>query len=872
MKNLFSFLPAIVLATAGCLSPLHLFAQTGWLRHFSAADTLIGIGTLPDGYAFFAHNATEAYQIRTDLAGATLDSLPLGAVPADLIPAAGGGFFKSFLENGQVRLEKLDGGGALLWEQMLPGTANQISVALAARPDGGCFVVSASVPVASDTAPNIFPKTIVQKIAADGSLDWLRIGDPLFWMSGKRIIEDALALPDGSCLVLSYDTYYSQKAGSRLVQITPDGVFGQGLDFAPAGAYLSYNRLNTVRPAPDGALIGIGILRAIDIYVDAHIGHTNRIEPGALPALETLDYPVVEQIWHGPLNTVQPWASAPLPGGDMLVIEKEKAKARLWRGSWDLQDTAWVRPLTPQGGFFPEKTKRLNRLVYATADEGALVGGVDSAGIFLQKIDYWGNDSTAGYWPAGVRVWQDLDMDCATPGPYAPLPGAAVRLSSPDNPELRWLSKADSSGRVNAYVPPGLWRAELADSVAVIFGKNCLADTVLVVADSLPAPEATLSVLRYSARLSGRVWWDANGNCLPDENGPGFDQLRLIRGDQTYEIPTDADGFFSVPVDTGAYRLQAGGNRPGPLRGFYCGPDSVYLPDYQSADTVELFWRKWQNSKLRVKIRRDANYDCLYNAGDENWAGLAVRATDPAMPWSNAQAFTDPAGWAEIAVSGPGDVSVKIESAFPDSLLCAPGAPHAVHFAAGPDNAVVADTFRAFYPRWHDTLYVCAGEVVWGVLIVEPEVIAQPAVFLSQFQVPFYHHVFPWPAYWTELFEPLPPGQTDTLATFQLQTIHGCDSTVVVHYTTATGAPASAIAGLRVLPNPARERATVFFPGPDYNQLIVTDLAGRKIKAFDLLGGQPDFAIDCRQIPPGLYVLAARREDGVWVFGKLSIP
>ena len=83
--------------------------------------------------------------------------------------------------------------------------------------------------------------------------------------------------------------------------------------------------------------------------------------------------------------------------------------------------------------------------------------------------------------------------------------------------------------------------------------------------------------------------------------------------------------------------------------------------------------------------------------------------------------------------------------------------------------------------------------------------------------------------------------------------------------------PEPPMGSLRVAPNPARDHAFVFFPTPDYDQLIVTDRGGQKVRVFELPPGRTEFVLDCRQMPPGVYGLTAGRPDGAMVFGKLSV-
>ena len=110
-----------VLLLIGLAAWTNTTAQTGWLKHFSPGDSLLSVRILPDSYAFLANNAEHVYQIRVDADGQPTDSLDLGVPPHDIAAAAEGHFFKAFLENPNIRLQKLDTAGILLWEIMTGG-------------------------------------------------------------------------------------------------------------------------------------------------------------------------------------------------------------------------------------------------------------------------------------------------------------------------------------------------------------------------------------------------------------------------------------------------------------------------------------------------------------------------------------------------------------------------------------------------------------------------------------------------------------------------------------------------------------------------------------------------------------------------------
>lgn len=875
MKNLFSCLPLKIGIPfcSICLFPFALCAQTAWLRHFSPTDILHSVQTLPDGYALLAYDSNGVYRLRTDLFGNPLDTVQLGPLPADLVPTADGGFFKCFLENPNLRLEKRDAAGNMLWEQVLTDTSSQAWPVLAALPDGGCYVVS----VSSYIYPSTYAHTIVQRIAADGTRLWMRYVDPLnAWSyNSSRSIRDAVALPDSSCLVLSDDNWDGWHGSCRLFQIKPDGTTGYACNFPAPWAYASNSSLHTARPTADGKVLAAGfkgISSAGGHPASTVWGFVASLEAAGATTIveETLYPPTTSQIFT--LYAPYPGALAPMPEGDMLVIVQKNQDAQLWRGSWNLQDTAWQQKLTPEGGFYSNKIKRPNRLIHATPDHGAVLGGVDSAGIFLRKVGFFGDDSTLSFHSISGQVLLDTDFDCTLPGPYAPAPGVAVRLSCPDFPSLTRILYTDSLGQIASAVPTGTWRAEVADSLAAIYGKSCQAEAVVTVSDTAAATPFALSVVRYAARLSGRIWYDGNFNCLTDENSAGFgsgDQLVLRHQGTEYLAPVGDQGFFDLAVDTGQYELRIRYRQPGPFKGYYCLPTTAFLPDHQSADTVTLVWSAWQNSQVRIKVRRDANYNCLHDLSDANWKGMDMLLTDTLSGQQQA-IVSELSGWAEWPVRGPGALRIAIAASFPDSLVCTTGLPHYAVFAPDADNQVFTDTLLTRYPRWHDSLYVCPGTSIWGVTVDTDVVIVQPAIFQYEYQVPFYHHVFTLPTAVTHLYQALPPGQTDTLETLIFPAANGCDSTVVIHYVTGIEEPVAAT-GLRIMPNPARDEALVVLPVDTRGWLTLSDPTGRALRLVEIPAGQIAFTLPLHGLPAGVFWLQVRRRDGAIARGKLVV-
>ncbi len=867
MKHLFAGLGMLLIFPAA--------AQTGWIRYFPSYDKLISVQVLPDGYAFLVHGGAEIYQIRTDPDGNPQDTLHLGPVSDDIVPAAGGGFFKLRLEQPfTLYLEKLDPAGNSIWQKSYTSPQPASWPRLAALPDGGCYLLCANTFQGSTALLSNY----VQRIDPDGTTLWANAFQSLTGSGNNtsRKLSDAYVMPDSSVVALYQDLGLYNFSFGRIAQVRADGTpgFYYGISVPDFGDYF-FSDAHCVQSAADGSLLIAGNSgEASGGFHPASTfwGVVARYDPAVAGQADQVLYPpTTSQMTtvYGP----RPAVAAPMTDGDMLVIVQKNTEAWLWRGTWDLQDTAWQRPLSDAGGFFPDRIERLNRIMYGTADHGAILGGVDSQGVFLQKIGMWGNDTAATYWPLGGQVSKDLDFDCGTSGPYAPLPHARVHLKSIDPPGFQITVLSDSLGQMDVYVPAGQWRASLAEPVAAIYGKDCLSDTLLWVADSLPAPWFSLSALRYAARLKGRIWSDANSNCQADEAGPGFSWspgVILTHEGIDYPVQTAPGGQFSVAVDTGFYRLRIEDYAPGPFYGYYCEGDSVYLSTYASVDSVLLLWSRWQNSRINMRVRRDVNYNCIPDSGDPRWKHIDLRYSTAPGLLTNYFSSND-TGLAVLHVYGPGTVLIEPAAPMPDSLVCgADSWPHSFTFSPGPDGQLFEDTLLARYPRWHDSLYVCPGASIWGVTIDSAAVIVQPAIFLWEFQVPFYHHVFALPEIVTELYETLPPGQTDTLVTFVLTAANGCDSTVVVHYTTGLS-DAGVQRMLRISPNPAQDFAFAEWADDEFESVAVFESTGRMMSRLDGISGKKKVAIRVGELPDGVFVVSAMRADGTQAIGKLVV-
>jgi hypothetical protein len=80
---------------------------------------------------------------------------------------------------------------------------------------------------------------------------------------------------------------------------------------------------------------------------------------------------------------------------------------------------------------------------------------------------------------------------------------------------------------------------------------------------------------------------------------------------------------------------------------------------------------------------------------------------------------------------------------------------------------------------------------------------------------------------------------------------------------------------LSVHPNPVLDKAVVMFPsgaGWDLAEVALHDLAGQVVwkKIADANRGRA-VAIERGNLPPGLYLLSARRGDGVSAYGKVVV-
>lgn len=850
-------------------------AQTGWLKYFSPSDSLLSVRILPDGYAFLANNANHVYQISVDAGGQPTDSLDLGVPPHDIAAAAEGHFFKAFLENPNIRLQKLDTAGILLWELLLTDSVPQRDLRVAATPDGGCYVVTTTV-------SQILPSTQwvrVHRIAGNGVSIWSQSLNPISsWSNNfvaQRFISDVTALPDTGCCIMSSQLFNPWVGGSHWLRLNPEGTIVSIVgSFIPDWGDARRSTLHIVRPTAGQGMLGVGHkstaaggFHPSNSYW-GFIAHQG--EEGAPAPLQVAEYSLTTSVQGSTTWGPDPITAAPLDDGDMLVMGKTGTEAWLWRGSTDLKDSAWSRPLTTAGGLQEGKMKRPNRLIYSTPDHGAILGGVDNAGIFLMKIGLWGNDTAAVFLPFTGQIVQDLDADCQTPGPYAPMPKARVRLSSDDYPEWQWIAGTDSLGRVSAYLPPGLWHATLADSIDAIYGKPCFNPLLIPMADSIPAETILLPVLRYTARLKGRAWIDQNGNCQLDEinSGAGGKAVYLVHEGKQYHLFADAQGYFEVAVDTGKYTLRIDYNEAGMFDGYYCQSVEAHLPDYQSVDSVTLVWSKLANCKIRLKVRLDLDYDCLPATGDWNWVNVPVLLTDSTSGAVNTVA-SGSLGSIEKSVYGPGTLQIGFLPAFGDSLVCTQGLPHTFVFEPLSGDQVFEDTLTGWRPRLHDSLFVCPGTWVLNQTVWQNTVVETSTYYLGYVPVKEYHHVFVLPEPETHLYAVDTTLLSDSLQVMVYTAVNGCDSTVYLHWqTTGLHGPAT-LPTLGLSPNPAGQVLHIQLPAADFQSVDLFNAAGIRVAAHPAPFGQERLELQVAQLPPGLYRVVATRHDGEKVFGRM---
>lgn len=866
-----------ILFFAALLLSSGAMGQTGWLKRFSGSDSLLSVQILPDGYAFVANNATHVYRIRVGIDGQQLDSLNLGITPEDIVENHEGCFYKGFFEGSDIRLQKLDTAGVLLWEYLLEDSIPQRDLRLAATPDGGCYVVSAT---AFQTLPSM-QWTRVRRIADSGMLVWSQnLNSFGSWSDNyvaQRYISDVTAFPDTGCYIMSSELFNPWVGGSHWLRLNPEGtIVSSAGSFIPDWGDARRSTLQIVRPTADKGLLGVGHkFTATGGFhpSNSYWGFVARLsDEDNTQSLQVAEYPLNNSVQGFTTWNPDPIAAAPLADGGMLVMGKTGAEAWLWRGSTDLRDTAWSRPLTAAGGLREGKMKRPNRLIYSTPDHGAILGGVDNTGIFLMKIGLWGNDTPAVFLPFAGQIVKDLDIDCQTQGPYVPMPKGRIRLSSGDYPQLQWIANTDSLGRISAYLPPGLWQAAMADSIDAIYGKSCTGQWQIPIADSLPSDTFVLPVLRYTARLKGRAWLDQNGNCQLDEinSGAGGKAIYLVHEGKQYRLFADAQGYFEATVDTGKYALRIDYNDAGIFSGYYCQSTEAYLPDYQSVDSVTLVWSKLANCKIRLKLGLDLNYDCLPATGDWNWVNAPVLLTD-STAGTEKIASGDPLGVIERSVYGPGTLKVAFPSDFGDSLVCTQGLPHTFVYQPLSGNQIFKDTLTGWRPRLHDSVSVCPGTWVFGAIVTHDTAIVTSTSYLGYFNVPASHHIFVLPSPETHLYTVDTTLASDSLQVMEFTAASGCDSIVYIHWTTTGLDDFSSLSGLIIAPNPAQDAVSIQLPALDYKTITLIDPAGKVAATYTVPAGQSNLTLALSGLPPGIYAVQALRCDGKKTFGRLAV-
>ncbi|HRI60799.1 MAG TPA: hypothetical protein PK228_13770, partial [Saprospiraceae bacterium] len=276
------------------------------------------------------------------------------------------------------------------------------------------------------------------------------------------------------------------------------------------------------------------------------------------------------------------------------------------------------------------------------------------------------------------------------------------------------------------------------------------------------------------------------------------------------------------------------------------------------------------NCKIRLKIRRDLNYDCLPATGEANWGNAPILLTD-STAGTETIATSEPLGSIERSVYGPGTLKVAFPPGLDDSLICTQGLPHTFVYQSLLSDQIFNDTLSGWRPRLHDSLSVCPGAWVFGKIVTHDTVIIISTNFLGYFNVPVSHHIFVLSAPETHLYVVDTTLASDSLQILEFVAVNGCDSIVYIHWQTSGLDETAALVDLVVAPNPTHDAVNILLPSIDYVAVHLIDPAGKIVAQYPVVSGQNRLMLAHSGLPAGIYWVLALRRDGKRAFGKLAI-
>lgn len=384
----------------------------GWHQRYPFASTVWSVGVLNDGYQIAFQQADSLKVGRTDLAGNLLETVNFGAFPTDfaLIPSPEKAVFKASLlpPDSQliqkILLEKLDSMGQLRWQVILGDTVSAYDVRVAADADGAAYL----------SAMYRYPehlnwwsenqKVDIQKVDSSGTVLWREA--PASWVTpvvnGWPLsnIGEISVLNNGRVAVWTTTNFnYSAIQGGLVL----DGGNGQSLfTIGTSGCdspSAAHGEFKAVRAAGTAGEVYLFKKSSCSSVGGGHSGgwywaNMTRLNPQG-QVISSVDFPNV--YWD--IQTY--WKPFPIldtetANGDVIsIVQDSSAKVSLWRGSVDLQDTIWRRPIFSPSVWlytFSHPSPRPGRIFRATPDGGAILGiAPNDSTISLTKIDFDGN-------------------------------------------------------------------------------------------------------------------------------------------------------------------------------------------------------------------------------------------------------------------------------------------------------------------------------------------------------------------------------------------------------------------------------------------------------------------------------------------------
>lgn len=449
------------------------------------------------------------------------------------------------------------------WERFYTGDqiAPEMGTAIVATPDGN-YVVAGHSNVDYGTA-NF--KYFLIKLDINGNEQWAHFYTDL---AQATVTDMVLATDGGLLLSVNSDT------ACYLVKTDADGNHEWTKDYALPGKNTWIRGL--INTADGGyAFTGAEILPGS--YADARI--TKLDEQGEIewdtsyhaespPIFQTTAYArTLTETDDGDFLVagLTTWGS----GDSLMCLKYDAAGQFIWKNAIRFDDT----------------NSTVGYSIFGKSD-----GTIDifTLGGYMVKLDnqgdtLWTKDVSSGIW---THVYDVVEVG----NDYVMTGDIRTSTSNPDQGVL--LSRIDSVGNViwfrnqNPRVDEDYGQAlvQTADEGFMVTGYTWdKFDAYVMKSDSMG--------IVYTNHVEGQVVWDELDDCLLDPADVPLEKwlVQAVSATGSLSTTTDANGHYSMPIDTGDYTLSTT-----PLY-FYMSPCendiTISLPDFNMADTVDFIWQ-----------------------------------------------------------------------------------------------------------------------------------------------------------------------------------------------------------------------------------------------------------------------------------------